>query len=142
MRSLLTIGSLAAILAATVGCGSSSDGKGDGGGAADLSATAAGPDMALLSRCGHPGDVGNSLGVGKFCTNQGPDCGGNGMATTCSALFNGQTPSASDTYFCSFSCVSTSPPGFCGENAACLCNSSNVCACIPVACIPPGDGGA
>ena len=34
------------------------------------------------------------------------------------------------------------PPGTCGEDATCLCNASNVCACIPVACVPPGDGGA
>ncbi|HEY2744537.1 MAG TPA: hypothetical protein VGL86_07935 [Polyangia bacterium] len=135
MRSLLTIILLAAA------CGSSSNNGDDGGGgSADLSATVH-VDMALLSQCGHPGDVGNSLGVGKFCTNQGPDCTGNGMATSCSALFNGQTPSASDTYFCSFQCHSTDPAGVCGENAACLCNSSNICACIPTSCIPP-DGGA
>jgi hypothetical protein len=123
-------------------CGSSSNnGNGDmSGAAADLSATAK-MDMALLSRCGHPGDVGNSLGVGKFCTNQGPDCTGNGMATLCSALVNGQTPSADDSYFCSFQCAATSPAGFCGENAACLCNSAGSCACIPTSCIPPGDGG-
>ncbi len=124
-------------------CGSSSNSGGDmsGGAAADLSATAK-VDMALLSRCGHPGDVGNSLGVGKFCTNQGPDCTGNGMATLCSALVNGQTPSASDSYFCSFECTAASPAGYCGENAACLCDpASGACACIPTSCIPPGDGG-
>jgi len=127
---------------AIAGCGSSSNDNGDGsGGAADLSANASSPDMELLSRCGHPGDVGNNLGVGKFCTNLGPDCTGNGKATMCSALFNGQTPSASDAYFCSFQCFTTDPPDVCGDNAACLCNASNLCACIPTSCIPPGDGG-
>ncbi len=135
MRSLLLL-SLALVTAA--GC-SSSDDHGDGGATADLAAPS-GPDMALLSRCGHPGDVGNSLGVGKFCTNQGPDCGGNGMATLCSALTNGQTPMPTDTYFCSFLCQPT-VANVCGENAACLCNSSGSCACIPTSCIPP-DGGA
>ncbi len=103
---------------------------------------AAGPDMALLSRCGHPGDVGNALGVGQFCTNQGPDCSTNSMAKSCSALLNGQTPSATDSYFCSFLCTATDPPGTCGDNATCLCNASNACACIPTSCVPPADGGA
>ena len=136
MRAL-SILSLALLLCASC---SSSDDHGDGGSGADLAAPS-GPDMALLSRCGHPGDVGNSLGVGKFCTNQGPDCSGNGKATTCSALFNGQTPDPSDTYFCAFQCQSTDPPTVCGENAACLCNASNTCACIPTSCIPPPDAG-
>src|SRR5882757_7844184 len=115
-----------ALVVFAAACGSDSNGSGDGG-SPDLSVAANGVDMAFLSRCGRPGDVGNSLGVGKFCTNQGPDCTGNGMATTCSALFNGQTPSATDAYFCSFQCMSTSPIGFCGENAQCLCNASNLC---------------
>jgi hypothetical protein len=128
-----------ALVIFAAGCGSDSNSSGDGG-SADLSVAGNGVDMALLSRCGHPGDVGNSLGVGKFCTNQGPDCGGNGMATTCSAILNGQTPMPSDAYFCSFQCQMTSPAGFCGENATCLCNALG-CACIPTSCIPPGDGG-
>ncbi|HXU74848.1 MAG TPA: hypothetical protein VN947_36385 [Polyangia bacterium] len=135
MRSLALILALAAL-----GCGSSSDNN-DGSVGMDLSAPA-GPDMAFLSRCGHPGDTGNNLGVGKFCTNTGPDCTGNGMSTTCSALFNGQTPSADDTYFCSFQCQSTDPAGTCGDNATCLCNAQNLCACIPTKCVPPSDGGA
>jgi len=139
MRSLLTT---VVLVLAVAGCGDdSNNNSGDGGGAVDMAAST-GPDMFLLSRCGHAGDVGNSLGVGALCTNDGPDCTGNSKAKSCSALFNGQTPSADDTYFCSFQCMSTDPPDVCGENAACLCNSSNVCACIPTKCIPPGDGGA
>jgi hypothetical protein len=137
MRSLLTTIVLALAVA---GCGDDNKGGGDSGAPMDLS-VAVGPDMFLLSRCGHPGDVGNSLGVGQFCTNQGPDCTANSKAKSCSALFNGQTPSADDTYFCSFQCMATDPPGTCGDNAACLCNSSGICACIPTKCIPPGDGG-
>ena len=65
---------------------------------------------------------------------------GNGKATQCSALFNGQTPSPDDAYFCSFQCFPmTDPPDVCGENAACLCNTAGLCACIPTKCIPPGD---
>src|SRR5438309_11830004 len=110
MRSLLARITFAVVVGAFAGCGSSSN-SGDGGGAADLSASASSPDMELLSRCGHPGDVGNNFGVGKFCTNMGPDCTANGKATMCSALFNGQTPSASDAYFCSFQCFMTDPAG-------------------------------
>src|SRR5437868_13101434 len=95
-----------ALVIFVAGCGSDSNRSGDGG-SADLSVAGNGVDMALLLSCGHPGDAGNSLGVGKFCTNQGPDCTGNGMATSCSALFNGQTPSPSDAYFCSFQCHMT-----------------------------------
>ena len=137
MRSLAL---LALVALAAASC-SSSDDHGDAGVTADL-AMPSGPDMALLSRCGHPGDVGNSLGVGKFCTNQGPDCSGNGKAVSCSALFNGQTPAPTDTYFCSFQCQSTDPAGTCGDNATCLCNAQNLCACIPTKCVPPSDGGA
>jgi len=127
------------VLLVVAGCGSSSN-SGDGG-SADLSA-AAGPDMLLPTRCGHPGDVGNSLGVGQFCTNQGPDCSTNSKAKSCSALFNGQTPSPTDSYFCSFQCQPTDPPGTCGENAVCLCDVTVICGCVPTSCIPPGDGGA
>ena len=130
-----------ALLFFAAGCGSDSNSGGDGG-SPDLSAVSNGVDMALLSHCGRPGDVGNSLGVGQYCTNNGPDCGGNSMAKTCSAIFNGQTPSPTDAYFCSFQCQMTDPPGTCGENATCLCNSSNICACIPLSCVPKGDGGA
>ncbi len=128
-------------LVAIAGCGNDNKSSSSDGGQ-DLSVAVAGPDMALLSRCGHPGDTGNSLGVGQFCTNQGPDCTANSKAKLCSALVNGQTPSASDSYFCSFTCQMSDPPGTCGENAACLCNSSGSCACIPQRCIPAGDGGA
>lgn len=117
-------------------CGSGSDHT-DAAVPADL---AVGPDMSLLSRCGHPGDTGNSLGVGQFCTNNGPDCSGNSMATLCTALLNGQTPSKDDTYFCTFQCMAGDPPGVCGENAACLCNPLG-CACVPDRCAP-ADGGA
>lgn len=138
MRSL----SIALLLFAAAACGSGSNNSDAAAAAADLSGVAPGADLGLLSRCGHAGDVGNSLGVGKFCTNQGPDCTGNSKAKSCSALFNGQTPMPTDAYFCSFQCQMTDPPGTCGDNAVCLCNAMNICACIPTSCVPPGDGGA
>ena len=138
MRSLLVM-----LVLVAAACGdNATNGTGDAGSSGDLSAVTGSADLAFLSRCGHAGDVGNSVGVGRFCTNQGPDCTMNGKATTCSALFNGSTPSPTDSYFCSFQCLMTDPAGSCGDNAECLCASSGLCACIPVSCAPQGDGGA
>lgn len=108
--------------------------------AADM-AKGASTDMALLSACGHPGDTGNSIGVGKFCKSIA-DCSGPGLKTNiCSALGNGSTPSPSDTYFCTvYPChpvdggVDTAE---CGENADCVCGGSSGgsgCACTPTSC--------
>ena len=134
MRSILL---LSLLLTGVAGCGDDTTSNA----ANDMAMTMVGPDMQLLSRCGHPGDTGNSKGVGKFCTNQGPDCGGNGMATLCSAITNGQTPSPDDTYFCTFTCTLSDPPDFCGENATCLCSGLG-CACIPARCVTSTpDGG-
>jgi hypothetical protein len=107
-------------------------------GGGDMGVTTGG-DMAILSSCGHPGDPGNSKGVGKFCTSIA-DCTGGGRTTNiCSALGNKATPSPSDTYFCTI--YPCHPDGGvsneCGENAACVCGSSGGnagCACTPTAC--------
>ena len=120
---------------AVVGCG--------GGGVSNTPADMAkvSTDMALLSSCGHPGDTGNSIGVGKFCKSIA-DCTGPGLKTTlCSSLGNGSTPSPSDSYFCTiYPChpvdggVDTAE---CGENADCVCGGSSGgsgCACTPSSC--------
>ncbi len=109
------------------------------------------PDLASpLSQCGHPGDKGNSLGVGKFCTRIS-DCFGDTATTNiCSSLGNGSTPSADDTYFCTiYPCQKNSDGGTsnsCGEDATCVCGSGggmSGCACTPNACLgPTPDGGA
>ena len=104
------------------------------------------PDMAkLLSQCGRPGDKGNSLGVGKFCT-EIADCQGAGMKTNiCSSLGNGPSPSPDDTYFCTiFPCKLDGGTGHCGENATCTCGSGgggSGCACTPNSCLGSPDGG-
>jgi hypothetical protein len=97
-------------------------------------------DMAgPLSQCGHPGDTGNTKGVGKFCKTL-MDC--TGMANICSSLGNGSTPSASDTYFCTiYPC--TPPDGGtvtdCGPGATCICATGSGgqggCACTPNSCM-------
>ena len=124
---------------AMAACGGSGGGDDMGASAADM--THASGDMALLSSCGHPGDTGNSIGVGKFCKSIA-DCTGTGLKTNiCSALGNGSTPSPSDTYFCTvYPChpvdggVDTAE---CGENADCVCGGSSGgsgCACTPTSC--------
>jgi len=101
----------------------------------DLSAPA-GQDLAeppLLSQCGGPGHTGNSLGVGQFCDNTTTACVPTQKAKICSAIMNQPTPAATDAYFCTFFCQATDPPGTCGEEARCICNSQ-ACICIPNFC--------
>jgi hypothetical protein len=93
-----------------------------------------GPDMAAPnSLCGHPGDKGNSLGVGQYCLVIA-DC--TGKAALCSTL-GGNT----NTYFCTLTCTLGNDGGVaatnCGENATCVCGSSSGgsgCACYPNSC--------
>ncbi len=99
----------------------------------DLSMCGAGP----LSRCGHPCDTGNSLGVGLYCTIAQNPCAGTSMAKICSALVNGATPSADDAYFCTFVCDSTKPDSQCGENARCSCMPGLGCGCTNDRCVQP-----
>lgn len=104
----------------------------------DMTTPPSGGDMGeLLSRCGHPGDTGNSVGVGRFCR-AAADCASNSKATICSAMLNGKTPSANDTYFCTTTCQQGDNSS-CGEDATCLCMGP-VCACLPNRCAQT-DGG-
>jgi hypothetical protein len=116
---------LLALAMAVVGCGGSDPGLGD---------MTVVHDMALNSICGHPGDTGNSLGVGKFCKVI-MDCLSNSKATLCSTL------GSDNTYFCTMTCT---PPANdmgsseCGENAVCTCGSGSAqsgCGCFPTSCI-------
>ena len=89
----------------------------------------AGPDVAN-STCGHPGDQGNAVGVGKFCTV--PDDCKTGSATLCSAIANGTELSTTYSYFCTLQCNPTKPEA-CGEGATCACTSIG-CGCAPLGC--------
>jgi hypothetical protein len=97
------------------------------------SATTPNPDLAKVfdltfnSICGRPGDVGNSLGVGKFCEKI-TDCSSNTKATLCTTL-------GSDvSYFCTMTCMEgDAGVGTCGENARCACDNGQ-CGCFPTAC--------
>jgi hypothetical protein len=116
------------------GCGDSSNNNSSPDMAMSIPdlAVSKGPDMAFHSLCGKPGDVGNSKGVGKYCTKL-DDCATNGMATLCSTLGNDPQHPENDTFFCLFTCTASSPSGYCGENAACQCQGGD-CGCTPTAC--------
>ncbi len=113
---------LAFLLLAAVAVAACSD---SGGNAMDMSI------VDLASLCGHPGDKGNSLGVGQYCQVLA-DC--TGKASICSTL------GSNNTFFCTFVCHQASDAGpatDCGENATCFCGSqgsSSGCACYPTSC--------
>ncbi|MCE9574745.1 MAG: hypothetical protein K8W52_16470 [Deltaproteobacteria bacterium] len=111
------------IFAFLVGCGGSSS----------PSVDAHPPDAAVTvdafaSSCGQPGDVGNELGVGKFCATL-TDCSSNGSANLCSILGDPTT------FFCTKLCTAATGAADCGSNTTCTCNASNQCGCTPNACV-------
>jgi hypothetical protein len=90
----------------------------------------AGPDVSNSS-CGKPGDVGNSLGIGKFCLST-DDCKSNKLDLLCSSVANGTELTTTYSYFCTAQCNPTKE-GFCGEGAVCACTSVG-CGCSPLPC--------
>jgi hypothetical protein len=113
MRGQLICGCVVAML---VACGG-------GGGTAKPDAM---PD-AFTSTCGNPGDVGNELGIGKFCASLS-DCSNTVSAKLCSTIGD------STTHFCTKTCAMGSTDQ-CGTATMCVCNSSNQCGCTPNACL-------
>ena len=127
VRALVFVMALAA-----VGCGNS-NGTSDGG-ANDLSASSGKDLVGATSQCGHPGDKGNSIGVGKFCSHVS-DCTGNTKANLCAQLGD------PNQFFCTFACSATGPANQCGENATCACDPmGRGCGCFPLACAGPPEG--
>lgn len=98
----------------------------DGGGKSSNHPDAPGAD-AYFSTCGHPGDLGNEMGVGKFCASLG-DCTDQ-SSPLCSSLGDRTT------HFCTHTCQSTGPTTQCGTGAECTCNTSNQCGCTPSVCL-------
>jgi hypothetical protein len=100
-----------------------------GGGSSDNppADTAPAPD-AFESDCGRPGDVGNELGIGKFCA-QISDCNDTPMAPLCSSLGD------RNTHFCTKTCQSGGAPDQCGTATECVCNANNQCGCTPSSCL-------
>lgn len=94
---------------------------------------------APFSACGHPGDKGNELGVGQYCT-QVSDCPA--TAQLCSAIANADG-STRNTFFCVLTCNACSPVGYCGTGASCQCLEPGECGCAPDTCSAVFlDGGA
>lgn len=83
---------------------------------------------AFESTCGKPGDLGNEMGIGKFCASLS-DCSDTQAAPLCSSLGDPTT------HFCTKTCRSTDPPGTCGTATECVCNGNNQCGCTPSSCL-------
>jgi hypothetical protein len=84
---------------------------------------------ADMSTCGHPGDLGNELGIGKFCETLS-DCSATPEARLCSKIGDDTT------HFCTKTCTMGST-GQCGTETMCVCNAANQCGCTPNACLGP-----
>jgi hypothetical protein len=129
MRKLIVV-----LVLAMAACGGSSKSGTGGNGAAGGSAT--GGDMTMVdlwgpeSTCGHPGDSGNSVGVGKYCMALS-DCPS--TAPLCTAIENGTEPVNGQSYFCTVTCAS-GDNSKCGDNASCICQNAIECACVPTSC--------
>ena len=143
MRALVL--SLALFL---VGCGGGGGGAGGGGGSgggvggngvsdlsgttsdllqssSDLAATGGGNDGGTSGLCcGQPGDPGNELGVGKYCTGF-TECMGS-KAAFCANLGGDQK-----LHFCTMTCTMG---GSCGSGATCQCQGGQ-CGCVPDSCL-------
>src|SRR5436190_21066523 len=121
MKAALLAVALAAACSGVVGCGGDNGSAGNGLSAKDMTLVR---DMASV--CGHPGDTGNSLGVGEYC-NDLSTCAHNSKATLCTIL------GSSNVYFCTMTCSGTDLGGECGEDASCQC-SGGQCGCFPDRC--------
>jgi hypothetical protein len=95
------------------------------GGGTDPGTTVDASASGLETTCGHPGDPGNALGVGKYC-NAIADCSGL-TAGICAILGD---PNA---HFCTKTCMKGSTDA-CGSEATCACQGSQ-CGCVPNACL-------
>jgi hypothetical protein len=129
--ALLALG-LALALAAT-GCGgddsSGSSDDPDGGGA---TADAGGAEECVgETGCNGPCELGNSFGVGRYCTAGGGECAGS-KAGFCTVDFN-----PTDLAFCTRPCSDDSQ---CGEDATCRSeDGSGPMGCVPDFCLDPGE---
>jgi hypothetical protein len=102
------------------------------GGGSSTAVDAAKDVDAFESDCGHPGDPGNELGIGKFCAFLS-DCANTTGAPLCSSLGD------KNTHFCTKTCtMGTTTECGTGDNT-CSCNTDNPprCGCTPTVCLGP-----
>ena len=80
--------------------------------------------LAAATTCGQPGDTGNDLGIGRYCTAHS-DCAGQ-PADICASAFNVSLPPV---------CIVAPCDGTtnCGAGASCACGALG-CGCLPNAC--------
>jgi hypothetical protein len=125
------------VWAGVLGCSSDDPGGGnsaDGGNNADAAPAIDAPPPdgppadAFDTICGKPGDLGNEIGVGKFCNAIG-DCSSTSGAKICATLGN---PKA---HFCTKLCQNEDAGvAACGTAATCTCGQGS-CGCTPNACL-------
>lgn len=108
--------SIAAVVALAIGCGTSTKD--------DVTVDASEAQSGLGKPCGMAGDVGNDMGVGKYCAELS-DC--SGAASICAILGD---PNA---HFCTKTCAMGSTDA-CGDNATCACQGGS-CGCVPNTCL-------
>jgi hypothetical protein len=130
---------LAIFAAVPVSCGSSNGtggGGGAGGGMAGGGVGGFGGQKTPKNSCIQPGDKGNNIGVGTYCSPAGKQCQNFPLAGLCLADV-GQ-----DQWFCSkIGCTKSSE---CGNDATCVIHSDGS-ACVPNHCLDgssTGSGGA
>ena len=97
------------------------------------------------SSCGQPCDLGNNLGVGRYCTKGGGECNKNSALGTggyifCTIDYDSSAPDA----FCTGPCTSDSE---CGSDAYCDGSGTGGSkGCVPASCggtaNPPADAAA
>jgi hypothetical protein len=105
-------------------------GGGDKGSPTDMTAIR---DLAPTPGCGHPGDTGNSKGVGKYCQSN----------ADCSPPAGFCTAEVGKGHMCTIiNCDPMKDPvSECGDQGA-LCRCSGLgCGCVPGRCIAPGMSG-
>jgi hypothetical protein len=112
------------------GSAGSGGGSAGSGGVVDMTVPKTGDLSGPASACGHPGDVGNSIGVGKYCMSIF-DCPS--TAIICTAINNANEPANDQTFFCTTTCKGLTDTTTCGAGAACLMQGANL-ACVPTSC--------
>jgi hypothetical protein len=85
------------------------------------------PDAPMTTGCTQPGQAGNSVGVGKFCTKGGNQCRDNGAAIFCTVDYVPDVPD----WYCTAFCTGD---GDCGDNAYCSGSGMGGRGCIPARC--------
>jgi hypothetical protein len=130
-------GAFAVVLAgfAFAGFGAcSSDESGDGaamGGTGGTGGTDASSEASPTQGCVQPGDHGNELGIGEYCTPGGHECDAfSGSAPLCLA----EAAPTDDQWFCTR--IFCNDDSVCGTNAFCLMTDRGS-ACVPTRCGGP-----